>query len=132
MKKYLFIILFYGIFWGLLEFVLGGYLDYINHPIKDILLRLIGFIVLGICLYRKKSPLSLIGVGIIAASFKIFNVFTCNLALLSPGIIRPIISILIQTTVVAIISFTVIKINLALKRRVIFEKSENKIKTNHK
>ena len=108
-KKYALIILFYGVLWGLFEFILGGYLLFIGHPLGEIIMRTIGFIILGICAFKHRTIFSLLGIGIIAMCFKTFNVLTCCLTLLSPGIINPMIGILGQTIVVTIISFVIIR-----------------------
>ena len=107
MKKYAIIILFYGVLWGLFEFILGGYLFYIRHPLNEVIMRTIGFIILGICTFKHNTTLGLLVIGIIAACFKIFNFFTCCIPLLSPGIINPMIGILGQTIVVILISFVI-------------------------
>ena len=106
-RKTILTILYYGILWGMFEFVLGGYLDYINYAHNQLIMRLIGISILTLCIFRTKFTFSLILVGIVAASFKIFNIFTCGLAFTSPGIINPMISILILSGSAAIISIII-------------------------
>jgi len=116
-KKYLFIILFYGIIWGLFEFILGGYFDYIDYPFNNPILRVIGAIILAICFIKYRSPLCLFAIGILAASFKIFNIFTCNIPLLSKGIMGPMLGILQQTVIATVAGFLFLKTHsLILKK----------------
>ena len=98
------IILYYGILWGLFEFVLGGYLLYIELPYNELILRTIGFAILIVFALKHKSPLCLMIVGMIAASFKTFNIVTCGLHVLGHGVIMPMLFILLQTSVVSLLT----------------------------
>ena len=122
-KKYLFIILFYGIVWGLFEFILGGYFHYISYPFNNPILRTIGYVILAICFIKHRKPLYLIGIGILAASFKIFNIFTCHIPITDAGIVGPMLGILQQTVIATAIGFILLKI----EGLILEKKQKNKI-----
>ena len=68
-------ILVFGSIWGFFEATLGGFLNMIIFPNKGAIMSGIGVAIMGTALAIYKKPGMLPGIGIVAASFKLLNVW---------------------------------------------------------
>jgi len=68
-------ILVFGSIWGLLEATLGGFLNMIIFPNKGAIMAGIGVAIMGMALAVYRKPSMTFGIGIVAASFKLLNVW---------------------------------------------------------
>ena len=68
-------ILVFGSIWGLLEATLGGFLNMIIFPNKGAIMAGIGVAIMGASLAIYRKPAMAISIGVVAASFKLLNVW---------------------------------------------------------
>jgi len=90
-------ILVFGSIWGLLEATLGGFLNMIIFPNKGAIMGGIGMAIMGAALAIYRKPAMLLGIGIVAASFKWLNswlLFTPDSAI---HIINPAMAIFLES-----------------------------------
>jgi len=73
-------ILVFGSIWGLLEATLGGFLHLIIFPNKGAIMGGIGVALMASALAIYKKPGMLLGIGIVAASFKLLDVWLFSLS----------------------------------------------------
>lgn len=90
-------ILVFGSFWGLLEATLGGFLHIIIFPNKGAIMSGIGLAIMASALAIYKKPSILPGIGIVAASFKLLDVWIFSLAINSVHIINPAMAIIFES-----------------------------------
>lgn len=68
-------ILVFGSIWGLLEATLGGFFNMILFPNKGAIMAAIGVTIMGTALAIYRKPAMSLAIGIIAASFKLLNIW---------------------------------------------------------
>ncbi|MFC1872732.1 hypothetical protein ACFLYV_03340 [Chloroflexota bacterium] len=68
-------VLVFGSVWGLLEATLGGFLNMILFPNKGAIMAGIGGAIIGIAMVIYRKPLMGVGIGVVAACFKVLNVW---------------------------------------------------------
>ena len=116
-------ILIFGSIWGFFEATLGGFLHLIIFPNKGAIMAGIGVAVMASALALYKRPSILPGIGIVAALFKLLDVWLFALPITSIHIINPataIIAPMINTHMAANISNIVsilLMISLLLRYR---------------
>lgn len=93
-NSYYFII--YGCIWGLAELSLGGYLHYVHHPLKGKIMVSIAYTIMLVYLARHKNIWHPVFMGIIAASFKFFNVIIFGVPVFSRSIVNPALAIIAE------------------------------------
>ena len=95
-----------GSIWGFFEATLGGFLHMIIFPNKGAIMGGLGVAIMAAALAYFKKPAMLPAVGIIAASFKLLDVWIFSLPITSVHIINPAMAIIFESlafTLVAII-----------------------------
>jgi len=90
-------ILVFGSIWGFLEATLGGFLHLIIFPNKGAIMAGIGVATMASALAIYKKPGMLLGIGIIAASFKLLDVWLFALPVASIHIINPAMAIIFES-----------------------------------
>ncbi len=90
-------ILVFGSIWGLLEATLGGFLHMIIFPNKGAIMSSIGVAIMASALAIYKKPSMALGIGIIAASFKLLDVWLFALPIASIHIINPAMAIVFES-----------------------------------
>lgn len=90
-------ILVFGSLWGFLEATLGGFLHVIIFPNKGAIMSGIGLAIMASALAIYKKPSMLPGIGIVAASFKLLDVWIFSLAINSVHIINPAMAIIFES-----------------------------------
>lgn len=107
-------IMVYGCIWGLLEVTLGSFLHFIHFPQKGTVMGAVAYTIMLTYLLKHKGKLwHPIYLGIIAASFKAFNVFIFRVPIFSRAIVNPALAIIaeaISVTVGAYIVVYVVKV----------------------
>jgi len=90
-------ILVFGSIWGFLEATLGGFLHLIIFPNKGAIMAGIGVTIMaaGLAIYRK--PVFPLGVGIVAALFKLLDIWLFALPITSIHIINPAMAIILES-----------------------------------
>src|SRR3989338_8254005 len=85
-----------GSIWGLFEMTLGGFLHAVHFPQKGAIMGglAISFMAIFVTMTRKPSLVPIIGV--IAASFKLFDAIIFRVPLLSPYVVNPATAIIIE------------------------------------
>ena len=116
----------YGLLWGLSELFLGGYLHLIFHPLKGMIMQGIGYTILAIYIIRANRLFHPLFIGLIAASFKFFNIFLFGIAPFSQGIINPAFAIIEQSLMATLISSIMIGIKRLTKPKTFFFDFSNK------
>ena len=91
------IILLFGSIWGLLEATLGGFLHMIIFPNKGAIMSSIGIAIMASALAIYKKPAMTLGIGIVAASFKLLDVLIFALPITSIHIINPAMAIIFES-----------------------------------
>lgn len=108
--KNLYNVLIYGSIWGLIELSLGGFLHYIHHPQKGKIMAAIAYTIMLTYLLRvhNKKIIHTLYIGIIAAFFKIFNIFIFGIPIFSRSIINPALAIITEAATVTLGAFVVV------------------------
>ena len=97
-------ILVFGSIWGFLEATLGGFLHMIIFPNKGAIMSGIGVSLMAAALAIYKKPSMLPGVGIIAASFKLLDVWLFYLPITSIHIINPAMAIIFESLAFSLVA----------------------------
>jgi hypothetical protein len=90
-------ILVFGSIWGFFEATLGGFLHMIIFPNKGAIMAGIGVVIMSLALAIYRKPGMLPGIGIIAASFKLLDVWLFALPVASIHIINPAMAIIFES-----------------------------------
>lgn len=102
-------ILVFGSIWGFFEATLGGFLHLIIFPNKGAIMSGIGMAVMGSALALYKKPSILLGIGIIAALFKLLDVWLFALPIASIHIINPATAIIFESLAFSLIAVFIVK-----------------------
>ena len=97
-------ILVFGSIWGFLEATLGGFLHMIIFPNKGAIMGGIGVAIMASALAIYKKPSMLLGIGIIAASFKLLNVWFLFVPITSIHIINPAMAIIFESLAFSLVA----------------------------
>lgn len=90
-------ILIFGSVWGFFEATLGGYLNAIIFPNKGAIMTAIGMGIMSSALAIYRKPGMLPAIGLVAASFKILDVWLFALSPASPRILNPAGAIFLES-----------------------------------
>ena len=90
-------ILVFGSIWGFLEATLGGFLHMIIFPNKGAIMSGIGVAIMASALAIYRKPAMLPGIGIVAASFKLLDVWLFSLPVASIHIVNPAMAIIFES-----------------------------------
>ncbi len=102
-------ILVFGSMWGFLEATLGGFLHMVIFPNKGAIMGGIGVAIMASALAIYKKPSMLPGIGIIAALFKLLDVWLFALPIASIHIINPAMAIIIESLAFSLVAVFVMK-----------------------
>jgi len=102
-------ILVFGSVWGFLEATLGGFLHMIIFPNKGAIMGGIGVAIMASALAIYKKPGMLPGIGIIAALFKLLDVWLFALPIASIHIINPAMAIIFESLAFSLVAVFVMK-----------------------
>ena len=97
-------ILVFGSIWGFLEATLGGFLHMIIFPNKGAIMAGIGVVIMSLALAIYRKPGMLPGIGIIAASFKLLDVWLFALPVASIHIINPAMAIIFESLAFSLVT----------------------------
>ena len=97
-------ILVFGSIWGLLEATLGGFLHLIIFPNKGAIMSGIGVAIMASALAVYRKPVMLLGIGIVAASFKLLNVWLLFVPIGAIHIINPAMAIIFESLTFSIVA----------------------------
>ena len=97
-------ILVFGSIWGFLEATLGGFLHMVIFPNKGAIMSGIGVALMGSALAIYKKPSMLPGIGIVAASFKLLDVWLFALPIASIHIINPAMAIIFESLAFSLVA----------------------------
>ena len=90
-------ILVFGSIWGFFEATLGGFLNLIVFPNKGAIMGGIGMAIMGVALAIYRKPSMLPCIGIVAASFKLLNVWFLFVPISAVYIINPAMAIFMES-----------------------------------
>jgi len=90
-------ILVFGSIWGLLEATLGGFLNMIIFPNKGAIMGGIGMAIMCAALAIYRKPAMLLGIGIVAASFKWLNAWLLFVPVSAIHIVNPAMAIFMES-----------------------------------
>ncbi|HEY91364.1 MAG TPA: hypothetical protein G4O07_05970 [Dehalococcoidia bacterium] len=90
-------VLVFGSVWGFMEATLGGFLHMIIFPNKGAIMSGIGVAVMASALAIYRKPVMLPGIGIVAASFKLLDVWLFSLPVASIHIVNPAMAIFFES-----------------------------------
>jgi hypothetical protein len=102
-------ILVFGSIWGFFEATLGGFLNMIIFPNKGAIMGGIGMAIMSAFLAIYKKPLALPFIGVIAASFKLLNIWLVFVPISLVNVINPAMAIILEATVFGLIAVLVLK-----------------------
>jgi hypothetical protein len=102
-------ILVFGSIWGVLEATLGGFLHMIIFPNKGAIMAGIGVAIMSLALAIYRKPSMLPGIGIVAASFKLLDVWLFFLPITSIHIINPAMAIIFESLAFSLVAVFVMK-----------------------
>ncbi len=95
----LMMVLVFGSLWGLLEATLGGFLHLIHLPQKGAIMAGIGMAVMAAFVATSRKPAWVIGVGVVAASFKALDGIILHVPLSAPMVMNPALAIVMESLV---------------------------------
>ena len=105
-------ILVFGSIWGLLEATLGGFLNMIIFPNKGAIMGGIGMAIMCAALAIYRKPAMLLGIGIVAASFKWLNSWLLFVPVSAIHIINPAMAIFLESLAFSLVAtFLMYRIN---------------------
>ncbi len=102
-------ILVFGSIWGFFEATLGGFLNMIIFPNKGAIMGGIGMAIMSAFLAIYKKPLVLPFIGVVAASFKLLNIWLVFVPVSIVNVINPAMAIIIEATVFGLIAVVALK-----------------------
>jgi len=102
-------ILVFGSIWGFFEATLGGFLHMIIFPNKGAIMAGIGVVLMGSALAIYRKPQMLPGIGIVAAAFKLLDVWLFALPVGSIHIINPAMAIIFESLAFSLVAAFVMK-----------------------
>ena len=97
-------ILVFGSIWGVLEATLGGFLHMIIFPNKGAIMGGIGVSLMASALAIYRKPSMLLGIGIVAAAFKLLDVWIFSLPVASIHIINPAMAIIFESLAFSLVA----------------------------
>ncbi len=97
-------ILVFGSVWGFFEATLGGFLHMIIFPNKGAIMAGIGVALMASALAIYRKPGMLPGIGIVAASFKLLDVWLFALPVASIHIINPAMAIIFESLAFSLVA----------------------------
>ncbi|MFC1915402.1 hypothetical protein ACFLW4_01740 [Chloroflexota bacterium] len=100
-------ILVFGSIWGFLEATLGGFLHMILFPNKGAIMGGIGVAIMASALAIYRKPGMALGIGIVAASFKLLDVWLFALPIASIHIINPAMAIIFESLAFSLVAVLV-------------------------
>ena len=100
-------ILVFGSIWGFLEATLGGFLHMILFPNKGAIMSGIGVAVMASALAIYRKPAMLAGIGIVAASFKLLDIWLFSLSPASIHVINPAMAIIFESLAFSLVALFV-------------------------
>ena len=102
-------ILVFGSIWGFFEATLGGFLNMIIFPKKGAIMSGIGVAIMGTALAIYKKPGMLPGIGIVAASFKLLNVWFLFVPIGAVHIVNPAMAIIFESLAFSLVAAFLMK-----------------------
>ena len=97
-------ILVFGSIWGVLEATLGGFLHMIIFPNKGAIMGGIGVAIMASALAIYRKPSMLLGIGIVAAAFKLLDVWLFALPIASIHIVNPAMAIIFESLAFSLVA----------------------------
>jgi hypothetical protein len=97
-------ILVFGSIWGLFEATLGGFFNLILFPNKGAIMSGIGMAIMGAALAIYRRPAMLPGIGVVAASFKLLNVWLLFVPINAVQVINPAIAIIFESLAFSLVA----------------------------
>ncbi|MFC2001487.1 hypothetical protein ACFLUZ_03155 [Chloroflexota bacterium] len=97
-------ILVFGSIWGFFEATLGGFLHMIIFPNKGAIMAGIGVATMASALAMYRKPAMLPGIGIVAASFKLLDIWLFALPVASIHIINPAMAIIFESLAFSLVA----------------------------
>ena len=97
-------ILVFGSIWGFFEATLGGFLNMIIFPNKGAMMSGIGVAIMGAALAIYRKPGMALGIGIVAASFKLLNVWLLFVPISAVYIINPAMAIILESLAFSLVT----------------------------
>lgn len=89
-------VILFGSLWGLLEATLGGWLHALNLPYKGAIMANLGFTIMAAAVAVYKRPTLPVGLGLVAASFKLLDVLIFSLSPLARKVVNPAMAIILE------------------------------------
>jgi hypothetical protein len=103
LMKHFVTILLFGSIWGFIEATVGGAMHVIHIPFTGTIMASIGFAVLYAALKNGLKPSHLFAVSLVAASFKMLDIWLFSLPLFHMQVINPATAIAMQGLAAALI-----------------------------
>jgi len=97
-------ILVFGSIWGIFEATMGGALHMVRFPQSGAIMGGIGIAILGSALAIYRKPQMLFGIGVVAAAFKLLNVWIFTVPCASPKIVNPAMAIIFESLAFSIVA----------------------------
>ena len=101
--------LIFGSIWGFCEATLGGFLNLIIFPNKGAIMGGIGIAIMATALGIYRRPSMLPGIGVVAASFKLLNVWFLFVPISAAQVINPAMSIIIEATIFYLVALYLVR-----------------------
>lgn len=86
----------FGSLWGALEATVGGLLHLVHFPYTGAIMANIGFTIMAAAVAIYGRPSLPLGIGLVAASFKLLDVLLLSLSPLARGVVNPAVAIILE------------------------------------
>lgn len=96
-------VLVFGSIWGFLEATLGGFLHLIHFANKGAIMGGVGMSIMAAFVVTRRHPGLLIGVGSIAALFKLLSALVYGQPILAPFVINPAVAIILESLAFSVV-----------------------------
>ena len=96
-------ILLFGSIWGFLEATLGGFFNMVIFPNKGAIMSGLGVAIMGTALAMYRKPAMMPGIGVVAASFKLLNVWIFVPVSIT-HIVNPAMAIILESLAFSVIA----------------------------
>ncbi|TET17322.1 MAG: hypothetical protein E3J75_02870 [Dehalococcoidia bacterium] len=94
-----------GSIWGVLEATLGGFLHLIHFPYKGAIMGGIGMSIMATFVATNRRPSLVIGVGFIAALFKLLSALIYGGPLFAPFVVNPATAIILEGLAFGLVTY---------------------------
>jgi len=104
------VIIVYRCIWGLIELFIGGYLHVVHLTQKGYVMGAFAYTLLTMYVVKHRKVFTSLVIGVIAASFKIFNILIFGVPIFSRSIVNPALAIVAEASSVTLVAYIITRV----------------------